>query len=675
MVAICGCGACGRDDPYEEWGGMSKEEWLKQYREKQDAEDRKEAENTAGAGRKKRLQPKSPAVKQKPVFAGSYLKNGYVEGRAGDEAGRRRLLGRIGQDPKRREPPPLPAPPESIADWTDRDYVAARMTGDPALLQALAHLETQRVGDAQAAELLVKLLRPLAGYLDQPASIPRSRRSLRSRESDELIELTVAALGANGTELAGRTLRRLIVGEFETEDDRTAALASVQALVENPCPEHEEILFQILTAPEEIRAPGRGDVAPERLRKLAFELLRSVATSRFRLRVAQWMVDPATPPESRDELGELADRLHPEGLEANVFLLLHDRTPPAGKMELLEQLIPLSSRALGQALQIPDPPGAETADPEWYRRVIGELWGADFCRFLAGALEQTGSFEEKEDVVPVVLAGTVPADSVRAALYQTLRAQWTEGPAELASAGPPDELVCDPGLVVLVQTLVHEHIQATKRSLTTSRSRRLVSANRLSQLKAAHEAWEGELGETKDAWLAYLDELLSKTCERLLAASVRRREGGVGEVLPGDSLPGLSTFPIDLHDDARIVAAYHLDWTGRLDEAAPPVHADPMEVHYVRIEETTRARRMGGFYRRRLPSCEEREIEDGIALESLQSIPDSRRRRSLTVRIIRAIPEIPRLPDQDEPLIVEILCIEMNDPADPRWKTARLTES
>jgi len=33
------------------------------------------------------------------------------------------------------------------------------------------------------------------------------------------------------------------------------------------------------------------------------------------------------------------------------------------------------------------------------------------------------------------------------------------------------------------------------------------------------------------------------------------------------------------------------------------------------------------------------------------------------------------LPDQEQPLIVQILCIELNDPGDPRWKTARLTES
>ena len=123
-------------------------------------------------------------------------------------------------------------------------------------------------------------------------------------------------------------------------------------------------------------------------------------------------------------------------------------------------------------------------------------------------------------------------------------------------------------------------------------------------------------------------------------------------------------------------AAQHLSQLcTRLLRTGCRLTADPLEVHYVRIEEETRPVKMRGFYRRRLPSCREREIENGIALESLHADIQAGQRRSLTVRIIQAMPEIPRLPSQDQPLIVEILSIEMNDPRNPRWKTASLTEN
>jgi hypothetical protein len=402
-------------------------------------------------------------------------------------------------------------------------------------------------------------------------------------------------------------------------------------------------------------------VRPDELRKLAFELLRPIATSRFRLRVAQWMVDPATPPESRDKLNELIDRTHPDGLEASVVLLQSDFTPAATKGAMMEQFASYSSQALGSVLGLPGEPGVLRVGRDWPSRVIQQLWNAEFCGFLEGALGRVASFEDS--VQPVVLAGTVPVDSVRSALYQTLSRHWTDGPAALASAGLPEHLIGDPGLILMVQQLVYEEILTAKRTVTQSSSARRMSAHRLHHLKAAHEAWQGELGDVAEEWEAYLESLQSAMCRRLFATSMRRGAANLGADL------------FELHADARVVAAYHHDSSRENQATARPVTADPMEVQYVRIDEETRPAKMLGFYRRRLTSCKERDIENGIALESLHTDIQSGQRRSLTVRIVQAMPEVPRLPNQDQPLIVEILSIEMNDPGDPRWETARLTEN
>lgn len=665
-VAAGGCGGChGRDDASGKWGGMSKEEWLKQYREKREAEDREEAAAS------KRAEERKQAEKQKRVFAGStrtYLSQGTLPGMPQSSA-----RGRTQIKEEKRELPPLPALPESFSDWTDRDYVAARITENPALLEALPYFSEHTAGDPDAAELLARVLRPLPARSDDAPAPHRRSRLYGRKTSGDLIEMIVAALGANGTEPARQTLVQLISGQLETEDDRAAALAAIGALVDNPSPENEELLFGILTGAEALRPPARGKVSSDELRKLAFELLQPIATSGFRVRVAQWMVDPATPPESRDKLSELIGRMHPDGLEASAVLLLSDLTPDATKAAIMEEFASYSSRVLGRMLRLPEEPGVFRPGHEWPRRVIGQLWNPDFCDFLEDALGRVVAFEE--DVEPVVLAATVPADSVRAALHRTLTRHWTDGPDALASAGLPDDLVGDPGLLLIVQTLVYEEIAGAKRTVPQSSSRRLKSARSMNHLKAAHEAWQGELGDVADDWLEYLEGLQSAMCRRLFVASTRRGGGGFAARLSADSVPALSRLPFELHTDARVIATYHLDWSPEVQQAFSSLIVDPMEVCYARIEEETRLSKMLGTYRRRLKTCSQREIEDGFVLESLHAGSQPGRKRCAAVRVIRAMPEIPRLPNQDQPLTVEILSIEMNDPSDPRWRTASLTEN
>jgi len=59
----------------------------------------------------------------------------------------------------------------------------------------------------------------------------------------------------------------------------------------------------------------------------------------------------------------------------------------------------------------------------------------------------------------VLLAGTIPQDSTRAALVKTLRKRWTDGPSFLEKAGFPERVITDPGLLVIVKMFPRKRAQ------------------------------------------------------------------------------------------------------------------------------------------------------------------------------------------------------------------------
>jgi hypothetical protein len=60
------------------------------------------------------------------------------------------------------------------------------------------------------------------------------------------------------------------------------------------------------------------------------------------------------------------------------------------------------------------------------------------------------------------------------------------------------------------------------------------------------------------------------------------------------------------------------------------------------------------------------ELSDGLWLESLDAGSEAGRARSIDLRITRAVPGVPRLPDEEQPLVVDILSVEINEPGDAR---------
>ena len=73
----------------------------------------------------------------------------------------------------------------------------------------------------------------------------------------DVIDAIVAALGVNDGKTARTTLREVVEGTFETDNNRAATLATLDTLVAHVSAEYEELLLRCLTSPEKLRELGK----------------------------------------------------------------------------------------------------------------------------------------------------------------------------------------------------------------------------------------------------------------------------------------------------------------------------------------------------------------------------------------------------------------------------------
>ena len=628
-VGISGCTG-GRADVSDKWGGMSEQEWRQQYNARQKAEAREEAEA------KKKVEEAKKAKDEQKQAEAKEKKQSRATGAAAQNRG-------VPQPPQE-ELPPLPA---AVSDWKEHDFYIARISGDPMLVPAVEHLGTHAAGDEDAARLLAKLLQPntLADLRDKFAGTKKKTRKVKP---GLLIESIVKALGANGTAAARQVLEQLVTGELKTEDDSAAAEAGLEALVEHPSDQSEAILFHLVTASEQVRLPTRGRLGADKLQRRALELLASSASVSLRIRVARFLVDPETPDERRASLSGLLYQAAPANLEAQIVLYQDAYMEPEARTAIEGHFVRYSSQALGTVLGWPTDRRVTVAESQFGSRVARWLWGPQFDGLLRDRLLRIESLQASPAVV--VLAATVPTHPMRATLYQVLQKHWHEGPEALESAGLATEVICEPGLLTLINLLARE-----QSSTARPRSRNKMNSSRQARILEIAEARQ----ELEAAWETTIELLLEQLCRRFDAATAREA-GGTQPPSPSLARAGL---PVGLPPDTRLLAVYRLDWpqTAR-GPAGAELPKDPMRVCYLRIEGRTTIAKLKGFFRRQFRSYAEHEIDRGFRLDCLRkgSIPGQQ--QSIDVLVTHTEPEGFTLRDQEQLLVAEVLSVEIGDP-------------
>ena len=106
--------------------------------------------------------------------------------------------------------------------------------------------------------------------------------------SSSLAPAVVEALGLNGSTEARAILKQILLGNQASDlPDRLLATLVLRTLIAHPDEQNQRILAAVLTVPDSIRPPGRGQMAADDLQQECLRQVRPIATAEFRLQLAE----------------------------------------------------------------------------------------------------------------------------------------------------------------------------------------------------------------------------------------------------------------------------------------------------------------------------------------------------------------------------------------------------
>jgi hypothetical protein len=150
------------------------------------------------------------------------------------------------------------------------------------------------------------------------------------------------------------------------------------------------------------------------------------------------------------------------------------------------------------------------------------------------------------------------------------------------------------------------------------------------------------------------EDLLRVWCQRLFAASTSGIQPAAGQ--------GGSEMPIEVQSNAEKAAEYHLDWPAAVGDKLSGVSADPLTIHYVRMQQRARLSVVKGFYQRKMTSPDVHDLPDGSWLETCRQVPDKGLQRSIDV-LITSNEDVSNMPaTQEVDWTVQVLAIDIKSP-------------
>ncbi|MBN1912671.1 MAG: hypothetical protein JW818_23315 [Pirellulales bacterium] len=314
-------------------------------------------------------------------------------------------------------------------------------------------------------------------------------------------------------------------------------------------------------------------------------------------------------------------------------------------------------------------------DPAVLFGIARQLWEPGFTGTLSQRVDQLDSLNGTSHVVS--LARTVPVDRVRARLRACCVKHFDEGPGGLLSKGrgsqnsgggvfgmgmgaePSNmemekEIFLDPGLIVVVKSALREKSTRSPRKTRTKTTQPT-----------------GDLGgpsiaaNPRDQWKDATESLVMSVCRHCAAAA----QNGAGQQGGSEA-----DSPIKPHARAVISTQYNLAWPRDASTKLGGFQVDPLKVKYLRIEEDANPLKLLRYYSRTMDT-KHREIgnNEGAWYSALKDSGVPGRKTSIDVLITRPSgggppaaapgPTRGRNEEPTEPLVVEILTVEINDPA------------
>ncbi len=573
LLAFSGCGGCRRGgaDPLAPWGGMSKEEWLKQREARLKKEREEEARAKAAeeqAKRKAAQERQARRLKEQAKVASAAAAAAKVQ---------------------------RPALPEDIRQWKDEHYFAARQSNDPRLAAAVLWRGRTGIGKPEEAQFLRRLVSQAFQLGAEPGH--KAVRGTSGRLAPGVLKAVADALAVNGTSEARKALEALLTGrEVLGADSRPLAEAVLGALAANPSEGNRQLLVSVVCEPGRYCPPERLDLSADQLRQLAVAAVRSAADGPLRTALAQHLAGGQASAELLAAVGPLLLDSQPANAEAQAILYAANLLPAELQPKVEQYLAALAGQGLAGALGVRQASGqigvpARTApqapvDAEMLETLAQRLWTPEWGRGIAIRLGSISSLGEGAALA--ALASTIPREEVRQRLVHALCRQWDEGPGALRSAGVGTRVIPEPGFVAVLRQARARMEPALPRTLPVRRAGSAEGRNRVPPQPATAQ-------NPSQAWLDFEQELVrAQMAQFHEAALIQALRGRLSA--PGGTLAS-AAFSVAFHAGATPVAVWH--------RAAKPEEAgsraglpEPLEIFYARLEGRGHPEKVVAHYRR-----------------------------------------------------------------------------
>ena len=405
----------------------------------------------------------------------------------------------------------------------------------------------------------------------------------------------------------GEILERLVAGTQKTADPQTAAAAALKALLQRPGQENEDLLFRVITAPEQSATTDRTAIDPNKLRSTALDVgqvvgVRGVSASAGPLHGRAG--DAAGDLQSNMDQPERAARR--ESGRPNPLVPKRPTRPTASSSRSNASSRSKVGRCcvgcwdfLRPSSCSPQPaPRASIADP---RRAAELLWGANFAAVVEQRLRAAEGSKRGSPLLS--LACTIPCPAMRAAVLQSLEKYWEEGPKRFEPFDRLRRIGPGAGLSAVGEAIASQGRPGARPRRATPQATAAALPDRLPQRRPnwpRHAQVKDRQDKAAQQWLDFSEKLAQAMCRQLWAAAIaatrRRSHVPIGE---GRLRPS----PSNCQPNANVVASYHVEWPEGLDGALAGLPLAPLRVRYVRIEQKARPDRLLAYYRHQLPSA------------------------------------------------------------------------
>lgn len=319
-------------------------------------------------------------------------------------------------------------------------------------------------------------------------------------------------------------------------------------------------------------------------------------------------------------------------------------------------------------------------------RLTKKLWGHEIASIVAQRLNARlihnpiGKVTDEKNCI--ALASTMPLDKVRHALFKRCKNYYQQGPsvalgevlsnntnqnsmdpiiaAAMKASGGRNQndsklLAIDPGLLVTLKMLHREDPNA------------IMNTTRGVPVRT------GGNGNAQHQWFYASQQLVAKMFAQCCTAATPppAREGMIATATSENDKPSADPSLVDLHKDAQIVTRLDFKLPNSVQGPLGNLPMDPLEVHYIRIEEMSKPKTIANHYRR-VVSGQERVLAGNMGwwFDSIKEGTTNGSRRSVDVVISPGLPKAVnpggKRPKSRKkslvPIVIQILTIETANP-------------